>query len=56
MAERAAQHYYDIVSEEEKLDFKANYESLINGGDAVNSYGENEMCNPSQFRTIIESV
>ncbi len=55
MAERAAQHYYDIMSEEEKLDFKANYKSLMDGGDAVNSYGENEMRNPSQFRNIIEN-
>ena len=42
-------------NKEEKLDFKANYESLMNSGDAVNSYGENEMCNPPQFRTIIEN-
>ncbi len=55
MAERAAQHYYDIMSEDEKSDFKANYESLMSCGVAVNSYGENEMRNPSQFRTIIEN-
>lgn len=55
MAEEATKRYYDSLEDYEKVKFKRNYESMINGGDAVDKYGEHMMLNPSEFRTVIEN-
>jgi len=55
LAEEATKRYYANLGEKEKLNFKLNYESIINGGSAVNHYGESVMRRYSTFRTIIEN-
>lgn len=54
-AQKAAQRYYDNLDEDVKPKFKENYESMINGGEAVSLYGKNHMMNHTNFRTIIEN-
>ncbi len=55
LAEEAAKRYYESLNDTIKVSFKENYESMINGGNAVNEYGSFQMLNPSNFRTIIEN-
>lgn len=55
LAEVAAQRLYDGLEEAVKQEFKVNYESLMQGGEAVSAYGRNGMRNYSNFRTIIEN-
>jgi len=55
LAEEAAKRYYESLKDTIKVSFKENYESMINGGNAVNEYGSFQMLNPSNFRTIIEN-
>ncbi|WP_252244566.1 MULTISPECIES: hypothetical protein [unclassified Clostridium] len=55
LAEESAQKHYDNLTIDEKIKFKRNYESLINGNGHVDSYGENYMLNYCNFKTIIEN-
>lgn len=55
LAEEATQRYYASLDEPIKKEFKENYESMINGNEAVSAYGNNMMRNYSNFRTIIEN-
>lgn len=55
LAEEAAKRYYKSLDDYEKMNFKENYESMINGNEAVNNYGRNMMLNYSNFKTIIEN-
>lgn len=50
LAKKAALKYYEGLKAEDKVEFKANYESMINGGEAVSKFGERKM-----FRDIIEN-
>lgn len=54
-AEAGAKAYYENLDDEIKVKFKENYESMINGGEAVNSYGKNSMINRENFKIIIEN-
>ncbi len=54
LAEEATKRYYESMSESIKKEFKENYESMINGKEAVSEYGSNMMRNYSNFKTIIE--
>lgn len=55
LAEEATKIYYETLGESEKVKFKENYESMINGNEAVSAYGKNMMRNYSNFKTIIEN-
>lgn len=55
LAEKATKIYYEALGESEKAKFKENYESMINGNEAVSAYGKNMMRNYSNFKTIIEN-
>ncbi|MDR9856639.1 hypothetical protein RJP21_23840 [Paenibacillus sp. VCA1] len=55
LAEEATIRYYASLSEYEQNVFKDNYESMIQGNEAVSVYGNNMMRNYSNFRTIIEN-
>ena len=55
LAEEATKKYYESLEESEKIYFKKNYESMINGNEAVSDYGKSMMRNYSEFRTIIEN-
>ncbi len=55
LAEIATKKYYESLDDESKMKFKKNYDSMINGGEAVNRYGNDMMLNPSEFRTVIEN-
>ena len=55
LAEEATKRYYESLGESEKIKFKENYESMINGNEAVSAYGKNMMRNYSNFKTIIEN-
>jgi hypothetical protein len=54
-AQEAAKRFYDNLDDDVKARFKENYESMINGGEAVSLYGKNHMVNHTNFRTIIEN-
>lgn len=54
LAEEATKRYYEGLDETIKIEFKENYESMINGNEAVSVYGRNMMRNHSNFKTIIE--
>lgn len=55
LAEEATKRYYNSLNDDVKDSFKKNYESMINGGEAVDEYGSFKMLNPSEFRTVIEN-
>lgn len=55
LAEEATKRYYASLDEPIKKEFKENYESMINGNEAVSAYGNNMMRNYSNFRTILEN-
>ncbi|MFF2088874.1 hypothetical protein [Paenibacillus sp. NPDC058174] len=55
LAEEATKRYYASLDEPIKKEFKENYESMINGNEAVSAYGTNMMRNYSNFRTIVEN-
>lgn len=55
LAEKSAQYYYNNLNEEEKHDFKNNYESLIENNIPYDSYGKNYMLSYCNFKTIIEN-
>lgn len=55
LAEEATRRYYESLGESQKAKFKENYESMINGNEAVSAYGKNMMRNYSNFKTIIEN-
>lgn len=54
-AEQAARRLYFEMSEKERENFRVNYESMINGGEAVNFYATRAMSHKSNFRCIIEN-
>lgn len=54
-AEEASKRFYNELNENVQKSFRSNYESMINGGEAVDEYGSFQMLNPSAFRTIIEN-
>lgn len=55
LAEESAQYYYNNLDEGEKLNFKNNYKSLMDGKGSFNAYGKNYMLNYCNFKTIIEN-
>jgi hypothetical protein len=55
LAEEATKRYYDSLGDSEKSKFKENYESMINGNEAISAYGKNMMRNYSNFKTIVEN-
>lgn len=55
LAQIAAKKYYESLDNDIREKFKANYLSMINGGDAVTLYGKNMIRNRSNFKTIIEN-
>lgn len=55
LAEKATINYHHSLKDEVKKWFKANYESMIIGNEAVSDYGINFMRNYSNFKTIIEN-
>ncbi|MBO5387041.1 MAG: hypothetical protein J6A59_02710 [Lachnospiraceae bacterium] len=54
-AQEAAKRFYDNLDDDVKPKFRENYESMINGGEAVSLYGKNHMMNHTNFRKIIEN-
>lgn len=55
LAQVAALKYYESLDADVKENFKVNYLSMIEGGEAVTKYGNNAMLNRSNFRIIIEN-
>jgi len=55
LAEEAAKKYYDHLKASVQKEFRDNYMSMMADEDAVSTYGNNMMRNPSNFRTIIEN-
>ena len=55
LAEEAAKRYYESLEDEVKILFKENYESMINGNEAVSEYGINWMRHHSNYKTIIDN-
>lgn len=55
LAQIAAQKYYKSLEDSVKANFKSNYLSMIEGGQAVSKYGSNMVLNRSNFKIIIEN-
>ncbi len=55
LAQAAALKYYESLETDVKENFKVNYLSMIEGGEAVTKYGSNMMRNRSNFKIIIEN-
>lgn len=55
LAEKAVLKHYEKLNEETKAEFKANYESMINGGEPVSEFGKKRMEAKGYFRAAIEN-
>lgn len=55
LAEEAAKRYYESLEDEVKIKFRENYESMVNGNEAVSIYGINKMKRYSNYKTIIDN-